>query len=193
MFHVEIRQFPNVARAFNLSESELDEGFLADWIGDRLIDYEDHRWSPEKARLTVYEAPRLPPEEMGIGRGWANITRTGREVTDEVLARARQGRAGGSSDSAVQSFKAELESRAATAPVSLEQVLSLAATQNPGRRVSEQLALVEQAVWELLHQRGLVIVRADEEVPEDEWQLLLLTLSTWTRRAAEVVLRPPGS
>jgi hypothetical protein len=93
----------------------------------------------------------------------------------------------------VQSFKAELESRAATAPVSLEQVLSLAATQNPGRRVSEQLALVEQAVWELLHQRGLVIVRADEEVPEDEWQLLLLTLSTWTRRAAEVVLRPPGS
>jgi hypothetical protein len=192
MFHVELRQFPNATRAFNLSEAELREQFLADWVADRPIDYEDRRWSPEKARLTVYEAPHLPPEEMGMGRGWANITKTGHDVTEEVVARARQGSAGGSSESAVQTFKSSIEERAAAGSLSLEQVLSLAATQNPGRRVSEQLALVEQAVWELLHQHRIVIARADEEVPEDEWQLLLLTLSTWTRRAPEIQLRPPG-
>jgi hypothetical protein len=189
VFHVELRQFPNAARAFNLSESELHERFLADWVADRAIDYDDRRWSPEKARLTVYEAPHLAPEEMGMGRGWANITRTGRDVTEEVVTRARQG---GSSDTAVQTFKTSIEERVAAGALSLEQVLSLAATQNPGRRVSEQLALAEQAVWELLHQRRIVILRSGEEVPEDEWQLLLLTLSTWTRRAAAIELRPPS-
>jgi hypothetical protein len=192
VFHLELRQFPNAARAFNLSESELHERFLANWVADRTIDYDDRRWSPEKARLTVYEAPHLPPEEMGMGRGWANVTKTGRDVTEEAVARARQGSSGGSADASVQRFKAELEQRVAAGPVTLERALSLAATQNAGRRVSEQLALVEQAVWELLHQRRIVILRSDEEVPEDEWQLLLLTLSTWTRRAAAVTLRQPG-
>ncbi len=188
MFHVELRQFPNVARAFNLSESDLYERFLGDWVADRLIDYEDHRWSPEKARLTVLEAPRLPPEEMGMGRGWGNVTRTGQDVTEAVVARAREG--GASSDAAVQHFKSLLVDRGAQERFSLEQVLTLAATQNPGRRVSEQLALAEQAVWELLYQRRIAIVRGEEEVSEDEWQLLLLTLSTWTRRAAEIVITP---
>jgi hypothetical protein len=192
VFHVELRQFPNVARAFNLSDPELHDQFLGDWVADRTIDYDDRRWSPEKTRLTVYEAPHLPPEEMGMGRGWANITKTGRDVTDEVVARARQGGAAGSSDAAVQAFKSVIEERAAAGKLSLEQLLSLAATQNPGRRVSEQLALVEQAVWELLHRRRIVIIRADEEVPEDEWQLLLLTLSTWTRRAAAIEVKRPS-
>jgi hypothetical protein len=192
VFHVELRQFPNVARAFNLSDAELHDRFLADWIAERTIDYDDRRWSPEKTRLTVYQAPHLPPEEMGMGRGWANITKAGRDVTEEVAAQARRGGAGGSSDAAVQSFKSSIEERASTGSLSLEQVLSLAATQNPGRRVSEQLALVEQAVWELLHQRRIGVLRAGDEVPEDEWQLLLLTLSTWTRRAPTIELRPPG-
>ncbi|HEY2771154.1 MAG TPA: hypothetical protein VGI87_11315 [Solirubrobacteraceae bacterium] len=190
MFHVELRQFPNAARAFNLSEPELHDRFLANWVAERVIDYDDRRWSPEKARLTVYEAPRLPPEEMGMGRGWANVTKAGREVTEEVVAHARRGGAGGSSDAAVQTFKSSIEERAAIGSLSLEQVLSLAATQNAGRRVSEQLAIAEQAVWELLHQRRIGVFRAGEEVPEDEWQLLLLTLSTWTRRAPGIEIRP---
>jgi hypothetical protein len=189
MFHVELRQFPHVARAFNLTEAELNERFLGDWVADRTIDYEDQKWSPEKARLTIYEGPRLPPEEMGVGRGWGNVTRTSKDVTEAVVARARHG---SGSEPAVEAFKDELVQRVAGQPMSLEQVLSLAAVQNPGRRVSEQLALAEQSVWELLYQGRIAIVREDEVVPEDEWQMLLLTLSTWTRRAPTIAIRPPG-
>jgi hypothetical protein len=189
VFHVELRQFPNVARAFNLEREELQARILDAWIAERTLDFDDRRWSPEKARLTIYEGPRVAPEEMGLGRGWANVTRSGEDVTDVVVEQARQ-RTG--TAASVEQFKRELEERAGAGGVSLEQVLSLSATQNPGRRVSEQLALAEQAVWELLHQRRVSIVREGEAVPEDEWQLLLLTLGTWTRRGRELVIRPPG-
>jgi hypothetical protein len=189
VFHVELRQFPNVARAFNLTEAELEERVLANWVADRTIAFEERTWSPEKARLTIYEGPRLPPEEMGVGRGWGNVTRSSQDVTEAVVARARQATGPGA---AVEAFKDELVERVAAQPMSLEQVLSFAAVQNPGRRVSEQLALAEQSVWELLYQRRIAIARDDEVVPEDEWQMLLLTLSTWTRHASTIAIRPPG-
>ena len=55
MFHVELRQFPNVTRAFNLTREELDERILGPWIAQAGIELNDRRWSTEKARLTVYE------------------------------------------------------------------------------------------------------------------------------------------
>jgi hypothetical protein len=189
VFHVELRQFPNVARSFNLSEAELHTQVVAPWVAERSLELDDRRWSPEKARLTIYEAARLAPEEIGLGRGWQNVTRSGRDVTAAVLERAR-GASGG--DSAREQFKAELEGLAATGSLSLAQVLSLAAARNPGRRVSEQLALAEQAVWELLHQRRIAIASEGADVPDDGWQPLLLSVETWTRRAPEIVLRPPG-
>jgi hypothetical protein len=189
VFHVELRQFPNVARAFNLDREELQARILDPWIAERTLDFDDRRWSPEKARLTIYEGPSLAPEEMGLGRGWGNVTRSSEDVTEAVIEQARR-RTG--TAASVEQFKRELQERAGEAELSLQQVLSLAATQNPGRRVSEQLALAEQAVWELLYQRRVSIVRDGQAVPEDEWQLLLLTLATWTRRAREIVITPPG-
>jgi hypothetical protein len=189
VFHVELRQFPNVARSFNLSEDELHARIVGPWVGERPLELDDRRWSPDKARLTIYEGPRLPPEEMGLGRGWANVTRGGQDVTSAVLERAR--RAGGT-DEAREQFKTELEGLATAGALSLAQVLSLAAARNPGRRVSEHVGLAEQSVWELLHQRRIAIMRAGAEVPENSWQPLLLSLETWTREAPEIVLRPPG-
>jgi hypothetical protein len=189
MFHVELRQFPNVARSFNLSEDDLQARIVGPWVAERPLELEDRRWSPEKARLTIYEGPRLAPEEIGLGRGWQNVTRSGRDVTATMLERARGAGAG---DAAREQFKAELEGLTAAGPLSLAQVLSLAAARNPGRRVSEQLALAEQSVWELLHQRRIAIARGGADVPEDGWQPLLLSLETWTRDAQEIALRPPG-
>lgn len=189
MFHVELRQFPNVARSFNLSEDELHARIVGPWIAERPLELDDRRWSPEKARLTIYEGPRLAPEDIGMGRGWQNVTRGGRDVTAAVLERAR-GATG--TDAAREQFKSELEGLAAAGPLSLAQALSLAAARSPGRRVSEQLALAEQAIWELLHQRRVAVVRGGTEVADDGWQPLLLSLETWTRDAREIVLRPPG-
>ena len=73
MFHLELRQFPHVARAFNLSREELERRFVGPWVSGQAIDQDDRRWSPEKARLTILEGPELRLEEIGLGRGWANL------------------------------------------------------------------------------------------------------------------------
>jgi hypothetical protein len=185
VYHVELRQFPNVARSFNLSERELRERILDPWVAERTVELDERRWSPEKARLTIYEGPEIAPAEMGLGRGWANVTRSGEDVTAAVLARAHRG-----TDAAVEQYKLELQDLAASGPLTLAQVLALGAARNPGRRVSEQLALAEQAVWELLHQQRVAILRDGEEVAQDGWQPLLLAVESWTRRAGEIVIEP---
>ena len=90
MFHLELRQFPNVARAFNLSDEELARRFCSargstgGWSSSTSIGS-----SPDRARLTVYEGRALATDEIGMGRGWGNVTRTGTDVTERVLEAAR--------------------------------------------------------------------------------------------------------
>jgi hypothetical protein len=192
VFHVELRQFPHVTRSFNLSREELEARVLGPWLADQPLEFDDRRWSPEKAKLTIYEAPRLPVEEMGLGRGWANVARSGEDVTARVLDEARAAQAS-HSPAGMQQLKQELAERAADGPVPILEALALAGMAHPGRRVSEQLALAEEAVWELLHQRRVLMVRAEREVPADEWQSVLLAWRTWAGRAAsEVVLVAGG-
>jgi hypothetical protein len=85
VFHVELRQFPHVARAFNLSAEELEERILGRWRRGTNVELQDRRWDPERAKLTVYEGRELDISEIGLGRGWANATRTGTDVTQSVL------------------------------------------------------------------------------------------------------------
>jgi hypothetical protein len=187
MFHIELRQFPNVARSFNLSREELDARILSSWVAERPVELDDRRWSPEKATLKVYEGPRLRPEEIGMGRGWANVTRSGEEVTGRVLEEARAERAP-DSRTGVEQLKLELAERAADQPLPIGEALGLASVARPGRRVSEQLALAEQSVWELLHQQRVRMVRGEREVPAEEWQSVLLAWRTWAGRAASDVV-----
>ena len=79
MFHVELRQFPHVARAFNLTREELDVRFARPWASGAVIAYDDRRWAPERARLTVYEGPQLRTSEIGMGRGWSTVAKTARD------------------------------------------------------------------------------------------------------------------
>jgi hypothetical protein len=182
MFHLELRQFPHVARVFNLSRAELDARFVGPWVNGTLIEHDDRRWAPERARLTILEGPELRTDEIGMGRGWATVGRTSREVTDTVLAEVQRGAAAGAG-AAVRSFTATLEAAAAT-PLGPGEVVQLAAREFPHWRPSEQLALAEQTVWEMLHHSRLTVTRDGEAVDAADWQPILLSWATWAGAGA---------
>jgi hypothetical protein len=183
VFHVELRQFPNVARSFNLTRPELDARILGPWVAERPVELDDRRWSPAKARLTIYEGPELRSEDMGLGRSWGNVTRRCAEVTERVLEEAAAVVVPDSLAS-VEAFKSELAGYADDRPLALHEIPALAGRRHPGARASEQLALAERSVWELLHQRRVRMLRGDVEVGEDEWQQILLDWQMWTGPAA---------
>jgi hypothetical protein len=176
VFHLELRQFPHVARAFNLTREELDLRFARPWVSGSPIVHEDRRWTPEKARLIILEGPELRTEDMGLGRGWANVGRTSLDVTETVLAEAHRGAEGRST---VATFKDTLGG-AARASITLPEVMELVGAEYPAWRVSERLALAEQAVWEMLHQGRLTLSDLDGPLESERWQPLLLRWTSWT-------------
>ncbi len=181
VFHVELRQFPHVARTFNLSEEELVQQIAGPWIRGETIELGERRWAPERARLTVVEGERLRDDEIGMGRGWANATRGGQDVTEKLLGALRAAEPGGS----LAEFKREVLAQAAMGRIGLHQVVWLANARYPERRVSERMAVAEQAVWELLHERRLRMragAGADGEAPvaaQSEWQPTLFSWAAW--------------
>ena len=192
MFHVELRQFPHVARSFNLSEEELRATLLGPWLRGDVVELGERRWAPERARLTVYEGPRLREDEMGMGRGWSNVARTGTDVTERLLHATRESEGGVAAWLA--EFKEEVLAHCATGRIGVHQVAWLANERHPSRRASERLELAEQAVWELLHERRLTMLSAhsgDGEatpVPQSEWEKVLLSWATWADSGGPSVL-----
>jgi hypothetical protein len=89
VYHVELRQFPHNFCRFNLSERELHEAILDDWARGGWIELGERKWSPHQAKLTVLEGPELPVDRLSMGRGWRNAVRQGKDVTSDLLARAR--------------------------------------------------------------------------------------------------------
>ncbi len=184
MFHVELRQFPHMARAFNLTREELEQRFLSRWVAGNAVELNDRRWTPDRARIAIYEGPALRAEEIGLGRGWANATRTGEDVTQRMLAEARQVT---EAPPAVEELKEEIVARCATGPIGLREVIELAGERYPRLRASGRLALAERAVWELLHRGSVRLRRAGAPLDEDQWQPVLLAWSTWAEAAGEAV------
>lgn len=181
MFHVELRQFPHVARAFNLTQEELDRRFARPWVTGTVIEYEDRNWTPGKSKLTILEGPELGVEDMGLGRGWANVGRTSQEVTETLLAQTQRGAEGRST---LEIVKAAVRGAART-PISPAGVVELVVAEYPLWRASEHLAMAEQAVWELLHQGRLRLSGPQGQVEADQWPAILLRWSTWTGDGAE--------
>jgi hypothetical protein len=147
MFHVELRQFPHVARAFNLTREALDARITRRWVQGQLVELNDRRWAPERAKLEIYEGRALATEEIGLGRGWANVTRTGANVTDRVLSEVRQAV---EAPPALQRLKEELTAHSSQRPIGIDDVLALAARLEPDAPEPERLALATRAVFELL-------------------------------------------
>jgi hypothetical protein len=184
VFHVELRQFPHQARAFNLTRSELEARILGPWVAGGEVKLGDHRFSPERARLTIFEGPELTADQRGLGRGWANATRQGEDVTAQLLSEVAR-------PSAVAEFKRAVLDRCVDSPVALGDVVSLAAERYRQTRLSERIALGEQAVWELLHEGAVSLVRSGVSIDRAEWQGVLLEWEAWS--AGGVTVRSAGS
>jgi hypothetical protein len=199
VFHIQLRQFPNVSREFNLSEEELQTRIIRPWLAGEMVRSGDRRWAPERARLTIYEGPPLGQADIGMGRGWPNVTRTAVEVTQKLLATARPqaprqpAGVAAASDDELERCKQLILARAANGSFDIRECVRLAEAVRLGTRASERLALAEQAVWELLHTGGLELISEEEEEVVDPaaWQQALLDWETWggDRR---VLVRAPG-
>jgi hypothetical protein len=181
VFHIELRQFPHQARAFNLSREELDARILEPWVTGAPIELQDRRWTSEKAKLTILEGAELRPDEIGMGRGWSNASKGGQDVTGELLSELRR-----SLQAPADELKEAIVAACAGSPMALAQVVAVAAAREPQRRPSELLGAAEQGVWELLHAGRLRLLRHSEEVPQERWQAVLLSWSSWT--GAEVTV-----
>ena len=179
MFHVELRQFPHQTRAFNLTREELDERIVGPWLAGEPLELNEYRWLPDRATLTIYEAPVLAVADMGLGRGWQNVTRKGRDVTQEVLIEARDET---SELPTADDFKAEIAARAAAGAISISGLVELAGEWYPQSRVSERIALCEGVVWELLHSVPVTLSRRGQPVPAYEWQAAAAHLGDVGRR-----------
>jgi hypothetical protein len=183
VFHVELRQFPHTARGFNLTGEDLQSQIVVPWMAGQVVDWGDRRWAPERARVTIYEGPALRPDEIGLGRGWANAIRGGEDVTARVFADAQTS---SSPDSSLAQFKQELLGLCSAGRIDLREAMRLASAVHPDWRVSDRLALAERAIWELLHAGSLSITTgSDEESPlgREQWQQVLLAWSTWGDRS----------
>jgi hypothetical protein len=183
MFHVELRQFVYVGRAFNLTREELDARILVPWTAGAEIQVQDRRWTADKAKLTIYEGPALRPDEIGLGRGWNNATKGGENVTERLLEEAERQVLG----APAAELKEAIVAACLGSAIPLGEVAAVVAASDPQRRPSELLAAAEQAVWELLHAGRVRMLRDGESVAADQWQPLLLSWSSWTDRGPDAV------
>jgi hypothetical protein len=174
-YHLELRQFPHVARVFNLTRDELEARFVRPWVGGAMIEHDDRRWAPERSRLKILEGPELPPHELGMGRGWTTAARSATDVTDSVIAHARRG---AEARPEVETLKAAIGEVSGT-PLGFQDVMALAAAAHPNWRASQQLELAEQAVWEMLHQGLVVMSVGGNVVARERWQPVVLSWATW--------------
>ena len=190
MFHLELRQFPHVARAFNLTREQLDERFAKPWVSGLAVEHEERRWSPDKARMTIFEGPQLRLDEIGMGRGWATVGKTSHEVTETVLAQAQRGARVALLDRDLQGRDPHRRRRRRSRSA---EVVELAVAEYPLWRASERLALAEQAVWELLHQGGLTLSGPDGPIEQERWQSIVISWSTWVQTGSDApVLESTG-
>ncbi|HWF54706.1 MAG TPA: hypothetical protein VG223_08770 [Solirubrobacteraceae bacterium] len=190
VYHVELKQGFNSARRFNLSRPQLEAQILVPWLAGRDVELDERPYTPKKAKLKVLAGPPIATAEMGLGRGWANAERAGSYVTDQVLAAVREaGPSDGPGAAGVEEFKAAVLQAASVGPVTLGAIVAMAGAENPRRRVSEQLALAERAVWELLHQGRLALYTPDDlgAAPRERWQPVLLAWASWAGAQAAAI------
>jgi hypothetical protein len=89
MYHVELRQFPHNMCRFNLTDAEL-RAIVEPWALERVVDFGERKWNSQMARITILEGPQMPLEQLTMGRGWRAAQRQGEDVTERVLAAARE-------------------------------------------------------------------------------------------------------
>jgi hypothetical protein len=156
VYHVELRQFPHNSNRFNLTERELRATILDAWGRGDWIEFGERKWSPHQATLTVIEGPELPLQQLSMGRGWHNAKRQGKDVTEELLASARQAL---HSTSSADLRPIEDMAQTATAPPQ--------ATSDRQRLAGELLALLGPDPTPLLRAWQLALERHPDRTPSE--------------------------
>lgn len=164
MYHVELRQFPHNFCRFNLTETELREAVLDAWARGEWIEFGERKWNPQQAKLIVVKGPRIPLQQLSMGRGWRIVEREGKDVTEQLIAAAHSGSASAAGspatseqvrpqtaatlglDPAVVSLMAELLGFLGRDPIPLMRAWQLALEGHSDRTPSECLALAEGLV-----------------------------------------------
>lgn len=95
-YHLELRQFPHVARRFNQSEQQV-LALAKPWVGEEWIEEAERKWNMNEATLTILEGPKLSMADLAMGRGWRNAQRRSDDVTERVLSAFRKDDGGGAS------------------------------------------------------------------------------------------------
>ena len=184
MFHAELRRFPRVTYAFNLSESELNARILDAWRAGRPIELGDHRWMPDQAKLRILEGPQLAANELSMGRGWAAAQRRASDVTERLLAAAPAPVPVSGSDRALAG---ELLAQAAATPLRLHELWEFVHQRRPQWRASDCLAAAERALGVLLGE-GLASLQPGE--PDSESSLAATSSGVEPRGGRRAGARP---
>ncbi len=164
MYHLQVRQFPNHATLFNLSEQEV-RAVLEPWARGKIIAVGERKWAPERATLTVLEGPELGLAQMAMGRGWRAAERSSEDVTERMLAAVAQGPQSAAERPSTPSAAPPSAAPAASTPLADPLVLAVqlasllgsdperllatwreVATCSPGLAPSEALALAERQI-----------------------------------------------
>ncbi len=170
MYHVELRQFPHNMSRFNLTDAQLG-AIVEPWVRQQLVEFGERKWSPQQAKITILEGPRMPLDQLTMGRGWRAAQRDGEDVTDAVLAAASEALAASAAapapaPAAAPSASSQLAgaSTPLTDPLALGVELASLLGKDPGRLLaawrevaarstglspSESLALAERDIRDL--------------------------------------------
>ncbi len=186
-YHVELKSFPHVARAFNLDRATLDARFLRPFADGEPIDYDDRRWPAERTKLTVFEGTAVSDGTRGLGRGWGEVTATA--GTSPTRRSPRSGAAPTRGPSCRRSSPRSPRWRPARRGSGCPTRSRSRPPRIPGGGASEQLSLAEQAVWEMLHRGRLgCSSRTARAVPAERWQPIVLSWAEWAGDAGPVRL-----
>jgi hypothetical protein len=176
VYHIELRQFPHNLCRFNLTDQAL-RAIVEPWASEKFVEVGERKWHPEQARLTILEGPELPLQQLSMGRGWRAAQRQSEDVTQRVIAAAREaaqaaaqapavagprGAAGAGAAGAAGAGAGSAGAGSMTDPLALSMQIGAllgpdavalldawraAAAGSPGLAPSESLAVAEQAVW----------------------------------------------
>lgn len=111
MFHIELHEAPHRMHRFNLTDAELAT-VLRSWVMGEQIELGERIWSPKGGEILVLEGPEIPIGRLTMGRGWSVAQREGADVTERVLADARETLAAAAAASAQTEMTAPAEGAA---------------------------------------------------------------------------------
>jgi hypothetical protein len=163
---MELRHFPRQAWSFNLSEQEL-HALIGPFAGGEVVELGGQKWNPHIAKLTILDGPKLPLQQLSMGRGWRNAQRQLAAARELPGASARApaaadppGVSSGDRDLHAHSLGLGILSLLEQGPAPLSRAWRLAQARFPERSASECLAVGERAVRSLLDRRLIVLLQA---------------------------------